>query len=915
MEILSSYDLHKGKTTENKFTVGLVQPIQMLRKDQKDEAWKRRCMDWYEHLGLRQLKLKQERIIKNYKLARGVIDKTDYVKDQENPYGNILSSLLTEESSVDTMSLDNFPIITNVVNTLMGEFSKRTNKLSVEAVDPFTKNEKLEAKYKKVEEYALQKAKEKLYMELFNSGYKIKDEEELAKIEEDISTQVKSLPEVETIFKKNYRTTVEQWAQHQLKIDEERFKMFELENTAFYDYLATDSEYWHIDLRDTDYNVEVWEPRTTFAHKSPTEKYVSKGDCVGRCVMLTIPDVIDAFGYKMTGEQIKSLEKLYTDAMLPQQAGSSPSDYYDTSKGPNDQAPNSIHLHKLLASGAFSDAPGSDQSFFQWINSGNPLDPFQKNMVRVTQVYFKTQQQVGKLTSIDEFGEVKMDIVTEDFIVTNHPVYDTSYIKEKKAETLMFGEHVEWFWINQVYGGTKINMLTHTNQTNNNSGLNALYLGVEPIKFQFKSEGNLWGNRLPVEGITCTDVRLNRPFSFIDLMKPYQIIYNLVNNQNKDMLIDEIGTVILLEQNFLPKSSMGEDWGKNNLGKAYVAMKNFQMLPLDTSTEHLEGRNSFSHFQQLNLEQTNRFISRLKIGEWAKQEAFAAIGITPQRLGDVSASESATGVDNAVKNSHTQTEHIFVNHSNFLMPRVREAMIEAAQFYHSNNATNSLQYTTEEGENIMFEIEGYKLLPRDIQVYTNFRPYTKVILDSMKSLAIENNTTGATIYDLLKIVAMDTPSQVLESAQVSVQKFQEQEQQKRQHEQEMLDKQLEAQKAEKESDREFVASEKAKDREASYAEKVVGAMGFANESDLDANKIPDVLEVDKFNASISQFEAKLQLEKQKANNQSDNELRKYISGERDRVSRERIANKQIDIARINTSKSEIEAKKKANQKK
>ena len=47
-------------------------------------------------------------------------------------------------------------------------------------------------------------------------------------------------------------------------------------------------------------------------------------------------------------------------------------------------------------------------------------------------------------------------------------------------------------------------------------------------------------------------------------MKPYQIGYNLVNNQIADILIDELGTVIVLDQNALPRHSMGEDWGDNN---------------------------------------------------------------------------------------------------------------------------------------------------------------------------------------------------------------------------------------------------------------------------------------------------------------------------------------------------------------
>ena len=51
---------------------------------------------------------------------------------------------------------------------------------------------------------------------------------------------LKSLPEIEEFFAKDYRSLVEEWAHHQMKVDEERFKMQELEERAFRDMLICD---------------------------------------------------------------------------------------------------------------------------------------------------------------------------------------------------------------------------------------------------------------------------------------------------------------------------------------------------------------------------------------------------------------------------------------------------------------------------------------------------------------------------------------------------------------------------------------------------------------------------------------------------------------------------------------------------
>jgi hypothetical protein len=195
---------------------------------------------------------------------------------------------------------------------------------------------------------------------------------------------------------------------------------------------------------------------------------------------------------------------------------------------------------------------------------------------------------------------------------------------------------------------------------NNPSGFTPMYLGMKggkpgKVPFQFKGDNTLYGCKLPVEGAVFGD-RNTRSISLVDLMKPYQIGFNIVNNQIADILVDELGTVIMLDQNALPRHSLGEDWGRNNLAKAYVAMKNFQMLPLDTSITNTENALNFQHYQVLNLEQTNRLMSRIQLATYFKNQAFETIGLNPQRMGQTIAQETATGVEQAMNASYAQTE-------------------------------------------------------------------------------------------------------------------------------------------------------------------------------------------------------------------------------------------------------------------
>jgi hypothetical protein len=77
-------------------------------------------------------------------------------------------------------------------------------------------------------------------------------------------------------------------------------------------------------------------------------------------------------------------------------------------------------------------------------------------LLRVTTAYWKSQRKVGHLTQITESGEVKTAIVDETYKITDKPVYNNILIKNKTRDTLVFGEHIDWIYINQTYGGVKI---------------------------------------------------------------------------------------------------------------------------------------------------------------------------------------------------------------------------------------------------------------------------------------------------------------------------------------------------------------------------------------------------------------------------------------------------------------------------
>ena len=885
----------------------LTQPIQFLPYTQKDGEWGAWNMDWFEMEGLRQIRRNARKLLKNYKLANGIIDRTDYIVEEDNQYGDLIETLTREDASA--LELKFYPIIPNVVNVMLGEFAKRTDKVQYLSTDAFSYNEMLEEKRAMIEDSLVKEAEMKLAMSMLEQGADPESDE----FKQALSPQnIKSLPDIEQFFKKDYRSLVEQWANHQHEADTERFKMKELEIRGFRDMLVGDREFWHFRMDEDDYEVELWNPVLTFYHKSPDIRYISQGNFVGKIELHTVSDILDRYGYLMNDEQLRSLESIYPKkaAGYPIQGYQNDGTFYDGTRSHqwNVSSP-SLGFRQFTSVNDYFLAAGDD-IITRILNESEDLQDFGTyQLLRVTTVYWKSQRMVGHLTRIDpETGMKIHEVVTEDYQITVPPQYNTSVMKVKDDTTLIQGEHIKWIWINQVWGGLKVGPNRPSFYGNADyMGIQPIYLNIGPMKFQFKGDFTLYGCKLPVEGSVFTD-RNSRSVSMVDKMKAFQIGYNLVNNQIADILVDELGTVIMLDHNALPKHSAGEDWGKNNYAKAYVAMKDFQILPLDTSITNTENPLGFNHYQVLNLEQTQRMMSRIQLANYFKQQAYEVIGITPQRMGQINSQETATGTEQAMNASYSQTEMYFVQHSEHLMPRVHQMRTDLAQFYNSRRPSTRLSYMTSKDEKVNFEINGTELLSRDLNVFVSTKINHKQVMEQIKQMAIQNNTAGASIYDLASIVKADSMAEVTHAMKTIEEKTNAQRQEQMQHEQQMQQQQLEAQQAAQEAQQKFEAEQKMLDRQTQIDVAEIKGAGYQT-GDVNANEQSDYLDSLQYLDKKRQADEEMNLRREQEVNKNNREAQHISLKQQELQTRKEIAEKQLQVAKTNKNKYDSKSKK------
>lgn len=841
--VLTARQLLQGYTTDmDRRFLWNTMPFQMLSIEEKDEDWRKWNMDWLEYIGLRQILNDNRRILKNYHLANGVIDKTDYlINNEQNDYKDLVDVISKDTES--PFSLKFYPIIPNVVNVLCGEFAKRDTRIIVKAEDEFSHNEALDFKMEQLTQILVQDAQQKMTIQQLESG--VDQTSQLAKQQMDTAGQMAQL---EVKFK-NYRSIPEQWGQHMVEYDNNRFNLYELEARGFRDSLVCDREFWHIDVREDDYQIDLWNPLYTFYHKSPDVYYIADGNFVGQIILMSIPDVIDAYGSWMDEDQLENLKQAQSIAIrhgnvVDDAYRWDTTQYWDASKPYDKQQPNSVHFEQYMGMRNLrEDIEGLDWNRLGALDKGIVAN---QSLVRVTKAYWKSQRKIGHLTWVKDDGTIIQEIVDENYKVTQKPVYDKSIQQKQSKENLVYGEHIDWIWENQTWRGFKIGPNNTTYYQARGFGFEPIYVKIEPLPFQFKGETSLCGAKLPVEGKIFSE-RNSVSSSLVDKMKSHQIGFNIVNNQVMDFLADEVGKVVLIDQNMIPRNSLEGSWGRYNLPKFYQVMKDYQIAAVDSSLQNTEATGTqFSHFQQVDLSKTDQILARLKLAEYFKNEAFAVVGITPQRLGEIQASESATGTQQAVNNSYSQTEMYFEQHMNYLMPRVRQMMLEAAQFINATKPQSSLTYLNRNEENIWFQIEGYKLLLTDYQVYAMSKANVKETLEKLRQVALQNNTAGGSLYDIAQVITAQSPSEIIEKLKEADDRIQQNQQAQQQgnlelqrQQQEFLEKQQEAQL----SHDDFW---KQRQIEADIYIAEIKAMGFAKDSDVNQNNIPDALEVDRF---------------------------------------------------------------------
>lgn len=838
----------------------------------------------YERIGREQLMSIREEILKLFNLSYGIIDQSDYIKGNTE-YETELTMLGDESLEFD---LKFYPIVPNIINTLTNFLSKIKIEYQALAINPEAQNEVLEQKNNQIKTLLISKAKELFDFQLEQQGVTPETQPDVYQKQLEI---FQALPKIQDYYNVNYRLEIEDWANHRIEIDKQKHNLKDLERDLFFNKLTCDRPFVHINLLDEDSRPEVLRSENCFYLRSPYAKDVSEGVMFGWFEYDSAVNLINKYGSKLTDEDTQKLERFYLSTRFTQIT----SDVYNKDI-PDDVAQAQNYL-------AFR------TEFRDKGDIKHRGDEYKEHLVETMQMYLQVPRKLYKLTMIGMDGTKISTLVDDGYKITTKPIYEQG--KPKEENYLVFGEHLEPFFINELWRVIKINL---TRNPNPDIGED-IWVVLDKYPVQLSNPRiSKFGSLIPVHGGPMTN-EYSPSISVAKKCKPWQVFYNYLWNRNSQILQSELGIFLLLNQNLIPGDALDESGIQNKMIEWLMTARDTGLAPLEMNLNQL-GQNmaglTGGYGQKMDLTRTDEVLAKAKLADICKQECLQIIGVSPQLLGDISPTETATGIVQGIQKSITQLKHLYDEHF-LMMEKATQTMLEIEKYLAIKKGSVSESYLTSDKQRAIFQIdtENFPLYQLGVFVTSDFDD--TLLLEEIRQLAIRDNTMGANALDKIAIMSSSSIGKIYTKLSELQEQRTQAETQEQQRQMELERQKLAAQENEMirrlEWEKEKHYSE-LNNREDIAEMKVIGATSFAQDTGFDQlTKLKQQqLKEDSYYQDILQKAQSNQLKREQINSQvsANQEMlgtKESIENEKLKVEREKI------LAKLKISDNELKIAK------
>lgn len=676
--------------------------------------------------------------------------------------------------------------------------------------------------------------------------------EQAARYEQALATGEIQTPEaIAKYLQKDYKDIAETEAYHALQFLKRKLNLTHEFYKGWKDALIGGEEIYYVGVINGDPYVERVNPMYFDYEHSLDLEFIDDAAWCRRKMIMSATEIYDRFYDKMSERQLNELLELIDQRPG---AGNNP----EIRKTSIDYE--SIKLHKI---NSFTD------------------NPFDIDHITVYHCCWKSFKKIGFVTLLNpETGEAEEFQVDEDYKVTGTE------------------QSVEWDWIIEVWEGYRIG--------------DDMYIGIQPIEYQHISADNPNSQKLPYTGVVYNNTN-SKPRSLVSMMKPLQYMYIVVWYRLELALSRDKGKVAVMDITQIPKS-MNIDVNKwmhylSALGVAFIN-------PYDEGWD-IPGReggkpSQFNQLSSWDLTMSNVIAEYIQLMQKIEDMVAKLTGITPQRQGQVAASELVGNTNVAVNMSYHITEPWFWNH-NQVKRRVLTMLLNTSKAAWKDNK-RYLNYILDDATRAFVQLSD-NFFYEDMDIFVDDSTKNQQYIDQLKQLLQPAMQNGASLLDIAEIITLDNMSMIKnrleEIEQKRMEQMQQQQQAEQQAQQQMAEQQNQLKEEElmlKEAEMDLEKYKVDQDNATKITVAQLNAYRGAENMDQDMNGIPDPIEIgkqaleqQKINSDIATKQLELNNKRREIEQKREAENKK-IQLEKDRMKHETELQRMSDKAAMDREK-------------
>ena len=448
--------------------------------------------------------------------------------------------------------------------------------------------------------------------------------------------------------------------------------------------------------------------------------------------------------------------------------------------------------------------------------------------LRVLRLYWKSKRKILKVKSYDpETGEEEWNFYPENYVVN------------KEA-----GEEVQSFWVNEAWEGTMIG--------------NEIFVNMRPRLIQYNRLNNPSRCHFGIVG-SIYNLNDSRPFSLVDMMKPYNYLYDAIHDRLNKAIASNWGSILELDLSKVPKGWDVGKWMYYARVNHIAVIDSFKEGTIGASTGKLAGALNNAGKGMIETNIGNYIQQQINLLEFIKMEMAEVAGISKQREGQVSQRETVGGVERATLQSSHITEWLFTIHDD-VKKRALECFLETAKVA-LKGRNKKFQYILSDTSTRVMEIDGDEFAEADYGLVVDNSNGTQELqqkLDTLAQAALQTQTLSfSTITKLYTSSSLAEKQRLIEKDEKQIRERQAQAQKEQLEAQQQIAAMQQQQK-----EAELLQKEEANIRD-NQTKIIVAQMQAESKADFDDGIMIDDYSPEakaKLAQQIEEFDKKLKLE-------------------------------------------------------